>query len=109
MALASQYDRSWPLRLKRTVVDWPGCSVTFWNPLSWRGGSPAAAGSPRYSWATSDPATWPELVTVADTVTWLSDCPLHRQAVAPGSDVSFWTCCGVMLTPLKRKRVYDSP
>jgi len=79
--------------------------VTFWNPLSWRGGSPAAAGSFRYSWATSEPATWPVLVTLADTVTRLLDWPLHPQAVVPGLDVPFWRLCGVMLSALKRKFV----
>jgi len=100
-----QYDRSWPVSVKWTVVEWPGCSVTFWNPLSWRGGSPATAGSPRYSWATSEPATWPVLVTLADTVTSLLDCPLQSQLVAPGLDVAFWTCLLVMLRLLKRKFV----
>ena len=76
-------------------MDCPGFSVTFWNPLSWRGGSPATAGSFRYSWATSEPATRPALVTVADTVTCLPDCPLQLQAGVPGFDVAFCTCPGV--------------
>jgi hypothetical protein len=42
--------------------------------LSWRGGSPADAGSVTYSWATSVPDRCPVLVTVA--VTWTSWVPL---------------------------------
>ena len=67
LAVSFQYDRSWPERVKGPS-DCPGCSVTLWNPFSCRGGSPAAAGSSRYSCATSEPATLPVLVTVADTV-----------------------------------------
>ena len=78
-------------------MDCPGFSVTFWNPLSWRGGSPLAAGSSRYSWATSEPVTLPVLVTMADTVTCLPDCPLQPQAGVPGFDVPFMTCRGVTL------------
>jgi hypothetical protein len=37
--------------------------------LSWRRGSPDAAGSVTYSWATSAPDRRPTLVTVADTCT----------------------------------------
>src|ERR1700683_413759 len=52
-----------------TRAEAPGARSTRWNPASWRAGSPAAAGSPRYSWATSLPARRPVLVTVADTRT----------------------------------------
>src|ERR1700733_13245461 len=94
-AASSQYDSAWPLRVKRTVVDWPGRSVTFWNPWSCRGGCPAEAGSPRESWATSEPAALPVLVTVADTLSCRLASPLHRQLVAPGFELPFCTWRGV--------------
>src|SRR6202035_3717291 len=116
LALSFQYDRSWPVRVKWTVVDCPGFSVTFWNPLSWgggapppppggparpgrprRGAAPLTAGSSRYSWATSEPVTLPVLVTTADTVTCLLDGPLQPQAGVPGLDVLFMTCRGETL------------
>ena len=59
--------------LNCTRVDCPGARLTRWKPLSWRGGSPAAGGSVRYSWATSAPDRFPTLVTVAET--WTSWVP----------------------------------
>ena len=95
--------------MKRTVVDCPGCRVTLSNPFSWRGGSLAAAGSPRYSCATSEPATLPVLVTVAETVTWRLPWPSHRQDVGPGLELAFCTCWGVTCRWLNEKFVYDRP
>src|SRR5271155_446016 len=54
-AVASQFARSSQSRLKVTCCVCSGESVIFWNPLSSFGGSPAAAGKPRYSCGTSAP------------------------------------------------------
>src|SRR6185312_8477048 len=56
------------VRVKLTVVLWPGLRVTRWKPASCCGGLPLPAGSLTYIWATSAPAREPVLVTVAVTV-----------------------------------------
>ena len=61
-----QMDVSKAVSGKVTVADWPGArTAVFWKPLSCSGGSPAAAGNARYSWATSAPATVPVFLIVA--------------------------------------------
>jgi hypothetical protein len=85
-AVVSQEARSCAVTVNVTVPDCPGLRVIRWNPLSWCGGSPAEAGSPTYSWATSVPALVPVLVTVAFTVAWFPDIaptcrPLNEKVV----------------------------
>ena len=68
-AEVSNHEMSAGVTVNCTRLDCPGARFTRWKPLSCRGGSPAAAGSVRYSWATSAPDRLPVLVTVADTCT----------------------------------------
>lgn len=59
----------------------PGSSLSLAKPRSCLGGVDGADdGSVRYNWATSAPATAPELVMVAVTVATVS----HRSAGPPG-------------------------
>ena len=74
LAASSHHHVSRGVTVNVTWVDLPAPRLTRWKPTSWRGGSPAADGSLRYSCATSEPARWPTLVTVA--LTCMSRTPL---------------------------------
>ena len=68
-AVASQTENARSSSVNIRCLVCPGCRVTFWNPLSCRGGSPAVAGSVTYTCAISVPARVPMFVTSTPTLT----------------------------------------